>query len=184
MIKTFLQIFAIIFLIIIALFIFFVIDARKEIPLSKNLHCENIVVLTGGKNRISFAMNSANRFRAKNVFISGVYKSTTEKDLFSGENFENVNIVLGYNAKNTEENALEIRNFVRDENVNEIILVTSDYHMFRSMYEIKKYNPDLRIFPVKVKTSFGFKFIQLCCKEFYRCSEIFVRNFMKKKKND
>lgn len=163
-------------LVVVILFSFFIYDARKGNSLPDGLVCENIVVLTGGKNRISEAFDSIKRFQAKNVLISGVYKSTTLRDIIGDRDIGDVNIILGYKALNTEGNAIEIQEVVRDLGIESIVLVTSDYHMRRSLHEVKKYNKNLKIYPLKVLSTFNSKFFILCFKEFYYSLGILIRD--------
>ncbi len=154
-------------------------DSRKIEDIPSDFVCENIAVLTGGKNRIQLALNSVKKFRAKNVFISGVYKTTTLSDILQNKEIGDVSVILGYEALNTEGNAKEIRGIVDDLGMNEIVLVTSDYHMFRSLYEVKKYNKNLKICPLKVISTFNGRFVILCFKEFYYSLCILIRDSIK-----
>ena len=170
---------AIVFSSILFLFLLFIHDVRKVENLPSDFFCEDIVVLTGGKNRIQLALDSIKRFHAKRVFISGVYKSTKLMDILQNKEVGDVSVVLGYEAQNTEGNALEVRGMVEDLGIEEIVLVTSDYHMSRSLYEIRKYNKDLKIYPVKVRSAFSLRFLSLCFKEFYYNLGILIRDIMR-----
>lgn len=170
---------AIVFSLILFPFLFFVYDVRKIKNLPSDFFCEDIVVLTGGKNRIQLALDSIKRFHAKRVFISGVYKSTKLTDILQNKEIGDVSVILGYKAQNTKGNALEVRGMVEDLGIKEIVLVTSDYHMFRSLYEVKKYNKNLKIYPVKVESTFNFRFLSLCFKEFYYSFCILIRDLIK-----
>ncbi len=171
--------------IVLILFSLFVFNARKVEDLPPDLVCEDIVVLTGGKNRIKSAFDIIEKFQAKNILISGVYKGTKLEDILGNTRVVgDVSVVLGYKALNTEGNAKEIYEVADELGIKEIVLVTSDYHMFRSLYEIKKYNRNLKIYPVKVKSTFNFRFVFLCFKEFYRSLCILIRDAVKGIVND
>ena len=159
-------------------------EARNVKEFPDNFVCENIAVLTGGKNRIQLALDSIKRFRAKNVFISGVYKTTKLTHILQNKEIGDVSIILGYKALNTEGNAKEIHEIAEDLGINEIVLVTSDYHMFRSLHEVKKYNENLKIYPLKVMSTFNGRFIILCFKEFYYSLGISIRDVFKGIIND
>ncbi len=186
-IRKFFAVFFSVFLVLFALFLF---DARRVENLPSGLVCEDIVVLTGGKNRIKLALDSVKKFHAKSVLISGVYKGTKLEDILgdakdiSAEDLGDVTIILGYKAQNTEGNAKEIREVAEDLGMKEIILVTSDYHMFRSLHEVKKYNRNLKIYPMKVMSTFNLKFIVLCFKEFYYSLGVLILDSMKGIAND
>lgn len=170
-----------IFAAVLILFALFVFEARKIENLPSNLTCDDIVVLTGGKNRIKLALDSIKRFRAKNVLISGVYKGTKLDDILGDADIGdlNVSIILGYKAMNTEGNAKEIREVAEDLGIKKIVLITSDYHMFRSMHEIKKYNKNLKIYPLKVMSTFNSRFVMLCFKEFYYSLGVLILDSIK-----
>lgn len=166
------------------LFLFFVNNVRRNESLPKDFFCEDIVVLTGDKNRIQLALDSIKRFRAKRVFISGVYKFTKLADILQNREIGDTTVILGYKALNTEGNAQEIHEIAKDLGINEIVLVTSDYHMFRSLYEIRKYNKNVKIYPVKVHSNFNLRFLMLCFKEFYYNLGILIRDSLKGIFND
>ena len=171
---------AVIFLVVLILFSLFVFDARKVNDLPSDFVCEDIVVLTGGKNRIKSAFDSIERFHAKNILISGVYKGTKLEDILGDtEVLGDVSVVLGYKALNTEGNAKEIREVAEELGMKEIVLITSDYHMLRSLHEVRKYNKNLKIYPMKVRSDFNGRFVVLCFKEFYRSLGVLIRDAVK-----
>ncbi len=108
-----------------------------------------IVVLTGGKNRINEAFNLFNKDMADLLIISGVADKVTMKELQKQNNADitkNYNkIILGKEAKNTHQNAIEVSEYIRRNNVRSVRLVTSYYHMPRSKEEILAHNPDIEI---------------------------------------
>ncbi|MBE6447535.1 MAG: YdcF family protein [Alphaproteobacteria bacterium] len=173
--KTVTAIFAVLFIGLIALIFY----SRQQSNIPDDLRCDNIVVLTGGKNRIKIALDSVHKFHAKSVFISGVHEKTKLRDILAEQDTGNVEIILGHKAKNTHENAKEINSWINTRNINEVIIVTSDYHMFRSVYELKKRNPYLKIYELKVFSNFNKRFLILSLKEFYRmlciCIERLIR---------
>ncbi|MBO4405533.1 MAG: YdcF family protein [Alphaproteobacteria bacterium] len=174
--------FSVILSVALILFAIFVFDVKKVENLPSNLVCEDMVVLTGGKNRIKLALDSVKKFHAKNVLISGVYKGTKLEDILGdakdvgADSLGDVTIILGYKAMNTEGNAKEIREVAKDLGMKEIVLVTSDYHMFRSLHEVRKYNKNLKIYPMKVQSDFNFRFISLCFREFYRSLGVLIKD--------
>lgn len=125
--------------------------------------CDNVVVLTGGKDRIRYVLeiikNSRN-FKPKNIFISGVHQKTNLGAILAANmNVENIEwcekvgrcrFILGKEARNTLENADEVDNWIRKNKVNKIVLVTSDYHMRRSVMVLKHKNPSIEIIPCAV----------------------------------
>ena len=140
---------------------------------------DNIVVLTGGPNRITRAFQLIESCRPKNIFISGVYQKTMLSDISPTGKNQNIKIFLGKQATNTQENALEINEWVKRYNIAEILLITSDYHIPRSAMELRNINSSLQIHPYGVKSSISFGFMRLCIKELHKIIYIYIRNFVK-----
>ena len=129
----------------------------------------NVVILTGGKHRISKSFDFLNQNNIKSIFVSGVYPTTQPHHLFPRYKFsKQIPIILGKKARNTYENALEIKQWQQDTKLDEIVLITSDYHMLRSLYEIKRVNNGLKIIPLAICSDMNFEFIINCLKEFHK----------------
>jgi uncharacterized SAM-binding protein YcdF (DUF218 family) len=135
-------------------------------------------VLTGDSKRITHAFHSVEAYKPKNIFISGVYEKTTLKDISQNRHLKNVGIILGKQAKNTKENALEIDKWAMENNISEILLITSDYHITRSILELKHVNGGLKIYPHEVKSDINLKFVWQCIKEFHKIVYVCIRNFV------
>lgn len=135
----------------VILFLVFCLRAisLKYTPLIKS---DAIVVLTGGSDhRIETGINLLKKNWAHTLFISGVNKIVRDKDLLkeTDANLQSV-IHLGYLAQNTHTNALEVSQWVEDNNIKSIILVTSFYHMPRSLLELKNAQPNLIVTPYSI----------------------------------
>ena len=112
---------------------------------------EAIVVLTGGAERLSTALNLLEKQKAPKMLISGVNSKVSMGALFKKIDEKHLNqIKLGYQADNTFENALETKKWTQENNIQSILLVTSFYHMPRSLLEMRSAMQDLTIFPVSV----------------------------------
>ncbi len=117
-------------------------------------HAEGIVVLTGGTARIDGALTLLAEGRAKRLLISGVNPVVTRKTL--AETVEsNLRPVLDCcvdldHARDTIENASETERWVEKRGFKSLIVVTSDYHMPRTMAELGGAMPDVVLisFPV------------------------------------
>lgn len=59
-------------------------------------------------------------------------------------------MTLGYQAQNTRGNAKEIADWIQGKQIRKILLVTSFYHMPRSIFEVLKESPDLQVVPLPV----------------------------------
>ncbi len=107
-----------------------------------------VVVLTGGSNRIDTGFRLMKQQGADYLLISGVNKKvSSDKLLKKVPKADRKKITLGYRAENTVGNAKEINQWVKDKEIKSVLLVTSFYHMPRSIFEINKLNPQLKIAP-------------------------------------
>ena len=110
-----------------------------------------IVALTGGGARVQKAINLFTEGYADKLLISGVHPSVKLSDLTEGVPSDKIDrITLGYLAQDTRGNAVETVAWLRGKKVHSLILITSFYHMPRSMYEILSLEPDLEILPFPV----------------------------------
>ena len=125
----------------------------NAIEIDESSKADAIVVLTGGRNRVGKAVHLLNAERADKLFISGVFKNTSLEELQNRgdvEIFNSEQVTLDKEAKNTVENAKITAEWIKDHNIKSIYLVTSNYHMPRSMVEFRYYNPKLEIIPYPV----------------------------------
>ena len=107
-----------------------------------------IIALTGGRNRISEAVKLLEKGMADRLFISGVDKDISREHIQNTHKVslaDDKHIEIGYNASNTIENAKETRDWVVKNNIKSIRLVTSNYHLARSLMEFREHNPNLKI---------------------------------------
>lgn len=108
-----------------------------------------IVVLTGGKNRISEALKLLAHKRARRVLISGVNKQTSKGAISrlmpKYERLFNCCVDVGYLARDTIGNAKEIAEWARERKYGSLIVVTASYHMPRSIAEIRRAAPHVRL---------------------------------------
>ncbi len=111
-------------------------------------HTDAIIALTGGRNRILEAIKLLNNQKADYLFISGVEKNSRLQDILNSNQItleaEN-KVFLGTSAQNTVENALESKNWIKQHNIRSIRLVTSNYHLPRSITEFENQTPHLTI---------------------------------------
>lgn len=118
-----------------------------------------IVVLTGGSGRLDTALALLAENRAKKLFVSGVHQGVAVRRLLETANLSPADLGLRISigtAANTEENATETAEWVAREGVKSIRLVTSAYHMPRSLAEFRRAMPGLAViahpvFPDRVK---------------------------------
>ncbi len=115
------------------------------------------VVLTGGPGRIKEGMGLLASGAVKKLIISGVYTQSELRDLFSEwpyySNLHEEDIVLEKFSKTTYGNALQTRTFVEGFRCEDLILVTSQLHMYRAYKTFKSVFP--RGFIIKKRAVIG-----------------------------
>ena len=99
-----------------------------------------IVVLTGGKSRITEAVGLLKDGKANHLFISGVNPDVSDDELrrVSGADkaLFDCCIHIGKDAKDTIGNGKEIAQWANDQDFKTLIVVTNNYHMRRSLLEL------------------------------------------------
>ena len=118
---------------------------------------DGIVALTGGSQRIGDAIDLLARGYANRLLITGVNEHTSRSEiarLNPGQRrlFECC-VDLDYRARNTIGNAIETRRWVRENGFQSLIVVTSNYHMPRTLIELDHVLPGVRKTPYAVVTS-------------------------------
>ncbi|MCB1487794.1 MAG: YdcF family protein [Bauldia sp.] len=115
---------------------------------------EGIVVLTGGSARIAGALGLLAEGRAKRLLISGVNPAVS-RDTLAAMVGSDLRPVLDCcvdldHARDTIENAQLTQRWIEKQGFKSLIVVTSDYHMPRSMAELGGAMPDVELisFPV------------------------------------
>jgi len=111
---------------------------------------EGIVVLTGDRNRIRVAIDLLVQRGEQFLIISGIGKGATLTDLINAQTASIIDlkaiwekIILESQSTSTIENAIECAKILRTKKVTRVILVTSDYHMSRSLALFKKFSPEI-----------------------------------------
>jgi uncharacterized SAM-binding protein YcdF (DUF218 family) len=125
-----------------------------EVVLDRN--ADGIVVLTGGASRIADAVDLLASGRGKRLLISGVHRATTSSEIAhlvpEYQRLIACCVDLDHSAINTVGNALETRRWVKDRGFRSLIVVTSSYHMPRTMAELARQLPDVELIPFPVVT--------------------------------
>jgi len=135
-------------------FFWFYLQVTKETP-QTIAKADAIIVFTGEKGRIDEGLFLLNNKNADKLFISGVGKRTQLNELSkyltsfdpSKARALKDSITLGRLANSTKENVAESAEWIKKNNAHKIILVTSNYHMQRSLMLFKRILPDLVIEP-------------------------------------
>ncbi|MDA0996873.1 MAG: YdcF family protein [Proteobacteria bacterium] len=132
----------------VGLFLF--ADAIPKQPTGLDERTDAVVVLTGGSGRVRTGLNLLLAERADLLFVSGVYHGVDVSQLLAAVKQRpgdlEKRIGIG-NAVNTIENATETAAWMRTRGLKSLRLVTSAYHMPRSLLEFSNAMPDIRIVP-------------------------------------
>ena len=111
---------------------------------------QGIVALTGGDERLAEAVNLLENREGQRLLISGVHPSTTKEELkrlsHGGARFDCC-ADLGYSAANTRGNAEEAARWAHAHHFRSLIVVTARYHMPRSLTELGRVMPNVRLVP-------------------------------------
>jgi len=165
---TFKKIFFITFLLFLIAYFFIELNSFKEriLTLQKdpiNLSSK-VVILTGGTNRIKEGFEVIYKLDKKSisnlkVLVSGTGKGFSKLSLQEklNPNFDlrliECCVELDDVSQDTYSNAVETSKWVSKNNIEEILLITSNYHIPRSILEFQNKMPNLKIlyYPITPK---------------------------------
>ncbi|MGN6551748.1 MAG: YdcF family protein [Pararhizobium sp.] len=113
-----------------------------------------IVVLTGGYQRIEHALDLLRRGAGQRLLISGVNPATTGSEIRkltrSTKALFACCVDIGHDAIDTVGNANETARWIREHSYKHVLLVTNNYHMPRSLLELRRVDPDTDFIPYPV----------------------------------
>ncbi len=134
-------------------FVLFATTIMRDHPYESQ-NADGIVVLTGGETRIQAGAKLLAEGRAKRLLISGVNRKVGREEIkrFAGLKNELYTccVDLGYEALDTVGNADETRTWAHANGYHRLIVVTSSYHMPRSLAELALAMPDVVVIPYTV----------------------------------
>jgi uncharacterized SAM-binding protein YcdF (DUF218 family) len=115
---------------------------------------DGIVALTGGAQRISDAIDLLAQGYASRLLISGVNERTSRAEIArlnpGQRRLFDCCVDLDYRARNTIGNAIETRRWAERNGFRSLIVVTSNYHMPRTLVELDHALPDIAKVPYAV----------------------------------
>ena len=104
-----------------------------------------VVVLTGGAGRVERGLDVLDQHWAPLLFVSGVDKQVKLNEFAVQFNVPSEQMAccvrLGYSAVDTVSNARETADWIRGRGLKTIRLVTSDWHMRRAAFELRRTVP-------------------------------------------
>ncbi len=116
-----------------------------------------VVALTGASDlRLEAAVRLLERGKGRRLLISGVNKEASRADVLvvtgAVKPIYDCCVDLGYTAADTIGNAGEIAEWAEGKGYDNLIVVTSDYHMPRALLLIRAAMPEARLTPYPVVT--------------------------------
>lgn len=130
---------------------------RGLTPASEPARADAIVALTGpSAERVNAAIRLLEHGKGDRVLVSGVNRDVRRQELRAltpgSSKLFNCCVDLGFEATDTLGNAQEIAAWARSRGYDSLIVVTSDYHMPRSLVEIRSAAPEIALTPYAVST--------------------------------
>jgi uncharacterized SAM-binding protein YcdF (DUF218 family) len=126
-------------------------------PPAEPARADGIVVLTGGSTkRLAAATTLLEAEKGQRLLVSGVNRQVTPEELRlvtkAAERLFRCCVDMGFQAADTVGNARETAAWTRQHGFKSLIVVTSDYHMPRSLLEIRAAAPGVKLTPYPVVT--------------------------------
>jgi len=107
---------------------------------------DGIVIFTGGGTRLKEALILFEQKKGTYLLISGVNPESELSIQMNRESY-NENVTLDCKALDTRGNAEETAKWVRHHHIKSLRLITSNYHMPRSLLELRPLLPEVIILP-------------------------------------
>lgn len=149
--KAFLSLLMIAFLIITALFVDFAYKTFSASP--RLVQADAIVVLAGGRGRVEEGIRLFREGKGKQLFLVGVDPLVRKSDLYRPKAGDPPadRVILEKTSRNTLENAIYARDILAAYNVRSVLLITSRYHLKRAAILFRHALPlDVAIYPYPV----------------------------------
>ncbi|WP_238182804.1 YdcF family protein [Methylobacterium trifolii] len=113
------------------------LERSERIPVGR---ADGIVALTGGAQRIGDAIDLLAGGYGRRLLITGVNERTSRDEIArlnpSQRHWIDCCVDLDYRARNTIGNAIETRRWMRRHHFSTVAVVTSNYHMPRTLIEL------------------------------------------------
>jgi len=132
----------------------FAAHAAKEASLNTLPSADAIIVLTGEENRIHSAVELLKAKNGKRLLISGVSNTVSDNTILKTYAPKTTNafccIDLDRLALDTKGNAVHAANWANQHGFKKVIIVTSSYHMPRSLDHLQRTMPSVELIPAQI----------------------------------
>ena len=130
---------------------------RAITPAPEPAAADGVVALTGpSAERINAAVRLLEQGKGQRLLVSGVNREVRREELRAltpgSSRLFDCCVDLGFDAEDTLGNAQEIAAWARAKDFDSLIVVTSDYHMPRSLLEIRGMAPEVALTAHAVRT--------------------------------
>ncbi|GEQ97264.1 hypothetical protein JCM17844_09010 [Iodidimonas gelatinilytica] len=136
-------------------FIWFFLTMPQERPFPTDRSLGGIVVFTGSAGRIQAGVSALEAGLGDRLLVSGVNAALAPSVIRSAiegdQGLVTCCIDLGKAAQNTEGNAKEAIQWAQQHGYDEIMIITADWHMRRSLVELSRHTHSLTIHAAPVK---------------------------------
>ena len=123
----------------------------------ENPKADAIVVLTGGSQRLVQAVDLLQAGAAGRLLVSGVHPTTSSTQIRKmtrgSEALFTCCVDIGHKALDTIGNAYEAVSWIKSHNYKRVLIVTNNYHMPRSLYELRLLDPNTEFIAYPVVNS-------------------------------
>lgn len=144
-------------------FLWFAVALPQE---SGEAKTDGVIVLTGGEGRIDRGLNVLRKGWSKRMLVSGVDRDVKPRE-FAAEykvsrKLMACCVTLGYQSIDTRSNARESAEWIAENKISSVRLVTTDWHMRRAAYELQRAAPKgLKVIEDAVQSRPSFKILFL-----------------------
>jgi uncharacterized SAM-binding protein YcdF (DUF218 family) len=132
-------------------------DAVATMKPPTDIKADAIIVLTGGYQRIDQAVELLRSGAGTRLLISGANPSTSRAQIRkmtqSSSDLFSCCVDVGYDAIDTIGNANEAARWIGDHDYSNVLVVTNNYHMHRSLYELRRASPKTEFIAYPVVSS-------------------------------
>jgi uncharacterized SAM-binding protein YcdF (DUF218 family) len=133
------------------------VAAIPKNPVPVTASADAVVALTGGAERIADAVALLAKGQASRLLITGVNPETTDRALARlhprSAHLLDCCVDVDRRALNTAGNAIETGEWVRSRGFHRVIIVTSAWHMPRTLVELGRALPGVELVPYPVVTA-------------------------------